>query len=40
MSMAGAFLGGVLVFRIGAPRLLTISVFLMAASNLLFAWLA
>src|SRR5471032_3265209 len=40
MSMAGAFLGGVLVFRIGAPRLLTISVFLMAASNLTFAWLA
>ena len=35
MSMAGAFLGGVLVFRIGAPRLLAISVFLMATSNLL-----
>ena len=34
MTMAGAFLGGVLVFRIGAPRLLAISVFLMAASNL------
>jgi PAT family beta-lactamase induction signal transducer AmpG len=40
MSMAGAFLGGVLVFRVGAPRLLAISVFLMAASNLTFAWLA
>lgn len=40
MSMAGAFLGGVLVFRVGAPRLLAISVFLMAASNLTFAWMA
>ena len=40
MSMAGAFLGGVLVFRVGAPRLLAASVFLMAASNLTFAWLA
>jgi PAT family beta-lactamase induction signal transducer AmpG len=40
MSMAGAFLGGVLVFRVGAPRLLAISVFLMATSNLTFAWLA
>ena len=40
MSMLGAFLGGVLVFRVGAPRLLAISVFLMAASNLTFAWLA
>ena len=40
MSIAGAFLGGVLVFRVGAPRLLAISVFLMATSNLTFAWLA
>jgi PAT family beta-lactamase induction signal transducer AmpG len=40
MTMAGAFLGGVLVFRVGAPRLLASSVFLMAASNLTFAWLA
>lgn len=40
MSMLGAFLGGVLVFRVGAPRLLASSVFLIAASNLAFAWLA
>jgi len=40
MSMLGAFLGGVLVFRVGAPRLLAASVFLMAVSNLTFAWLA
>jgi MFS transporter, PAT family, beta-lactamase induction signal transducer AmpG len=39
-SMLGALLGGVLVFRWGAARLLAPSVFLLAASNLTFAWLA
>jgi PAT family beta-lactamase induction signal transducer AmpG len=38
--MAGALLGGVLVFRLGAARLLAPSVFLLAVSNLAFAWLA
>jgi len=40
MSILGALLGGALVFRLGAPRLLAPSVFLIAASNLTFAWLA
>ena len=40
MSILGALLGGALVFRIGASRLLAPSVFLIAASNLTFAWLA
>jgi MFS transporter, PAT family, beta-lactamase induction signal transducer AmpG len=40
MSILGALLGGALVFRIGAPRLLAPSVFLIAVSNLTFAWLA
>jgi PAT family beta-lactamase induction signal transducer AmpG len=40
MSILGALLGGVLVFRLGAPRLLAPSVFLIAASNLTFSWLA
>jgi PAT family beta-lactamase induction signal transducer AmpG len=40
MSMAGAVLGGVLVFRVGAARLLAPSVVLIAGSNLAFAWLA
>jgi PAT family beta-lactamase induction signal transducer AmpG len=40
MTMAGALLGGVLVFRVGAARLLAPSVFLLAVSNLAFAWLA
>ncbi len=40
MSMLGALLGGVLVFRWGAPRLLAPSVVVIAASNLAFAWLA
>jgi len=40
MSILGALLGGALVFRIGAPRLLAPSVFLIAASNLTFSWLA
>lgn len=40
MSILGALLGGALVFRMGASRLLAPSVFLIAASNLTFAWLA
>lgn len=40
MSILGALLGGALVFRFGAARLLVMSVFLIAASNLTFAWLA
>ena len=40
MSIAGAFLGGMLVFRLGAARLLTAAVVMIAASNLTFAWLA
>jgi MFS transporter, PAT family, beta-lactamase induction signal transducer AmpG len=40
MSILGALLGGALVFRLGASRLLAPSVFLIAASNLLFSWLA
>ncbi|MDB5486437.1 MAG: transporter, partial [Reyranella sp.] len=40
MSILGALLGGALVFRVGAPRLLTVSVILIAVSNLTFTWLA
>ena len=40
MSILGALLGGALVYRIGAARLLAPAVFLIAASNLTFAWLA
>jgi MFS transporter, PAT family, beta-lactamase induction signal transducer AmpG len=40
MSILGALLGGALVFRFGAARLLVVSVFLIATSNLTFAWLA
>jgi MFS transporter, PAT family, beta-lactamase induction signal transducer AmpG len=40
MSILGALLGGALVFRIGAARLLAPSVFLIATSNLTFGWLA
>jgi MFS transporter, PAT family, beta-lactamase induction signal transducer AmpG len=40
MTSLGALLGGTLVFRLGASRLLAVSVFLIAASNLTFAWLA
>ena len=40
MSILGALLGGALVFRMGAARLLAPSVFLIAASNLTFGWLA
>ncbi len=40
MSILGALLGGALVFRVGTARLLAPSVFLIAASNLTFTWLA
>lgn len=40
MSILGALAGGALVFRVGAARLLAAAVFLIAASNLTFAWLA
>jgi MFS transporter, PAT family, beta-lactamase induction signal transducer AmpG len=40
MSILGALLGGALVFRMGASRLLAPSVFLIAVSNLTFAYLA
>lgn len=40
MSILGALLGGALVFRLGAARLLMPAVFLIAASNLTFSWLA
>jgi len=40
MSILGALLGGALVFRMGAARLLMPAVFLIAASNLTFSWLA
>ena len=40
MSILGALLGGVLVFRMGAARLLAPAVFLIAVSNLTFSWLA
>ncbi|MGE0151859.1 MAG: MFS transporter [Reyranellaceae bacterium] len=40
MTIFGAFVGGVLVFRIGAPRLLAPCVILTAGTNLFFAQLA
>ena len=40
MSILGALLGGMLVFRLGAARLLAPAVILIAASNLTFSWLA
>ena len=40
MSILGALLGGVLVFRLGASRLLAPAVILIAVSNLTFSWLA
>jgi PAT family beta-lactamase induction signal transducer AmpG len=40
MTLAGAFLGGVLALRIGVMRTLMLGAVLSAASNLLFAWLA
>ena len=40
MTLAGAFLGGVLALRFGVMRILMLGAVLSAASNLLFAWLA
>jgi PAT family beta-lactamase induction signal transducer AmpG len=40
MTLAGAFLGGVLSMRYGVLRILMLGAVLSAASNLLFAWLA
>ena len=39
MTLAGAFLGGVLALRVGVMRVLMLGAVLSAASNLLFAWL-
>lgn len=39
MTLAGAFLGGVLAIRFGVMRVLMLGAVLSAASNLLFAWL-
>jgi PAT family beta-lactamase induction signal transducer AmpG len=40
MTLAGAFIGGVLALRLGVMRVLMLGAVLSAASNLLFAWLA
>jgi PAT family beta-lactamase induction signal transducer AmpG len=40
MTLAGAFIGGVISLRIGVLRTLFLGALLSAASNLLFAWLA
>jgi PAT family beta-lactamase induction signal transducer AmpG len=40
MTLAGAFIGGVLALRFGVARILMLGAVLSAASNLLFAWLA
>lgn len=40
MTLAGAFVGGVLSMRFGVMRILMLGALLSAASNLLFAWLA
>ncbi len=40
MTLAGAFVGGVLAMRFGVMRILMLGATLSAASNLLFAWLA
>lgn len=40
MTLAGAFVGGVLALRLGVMRVLMLGAVLSAASNLLFAWLA
>ena len=40
MTLAGAFVGGVLALRFGVMRVLMLGAVLSAASNLLFAWLA
>jgi MFS transporter, PAT family, beta-lactamase induction signal transducer AmpG len=39
MTLAGAFVGGVLSMRVGVMRVLMLGAVLSAASNLLFAWL-
>ena len=39
MTLAGAFVGGVLAMRLGVMRVLMLGAVLSAASNLLFAWL-
>jgi PAT family beta-lactamase induction signal transducer AmpG len=40
MTLAGAFIGGILALRIGVMRTLFLGALLSAATNLLFAWLA
>ena len=40
MTLAGAFIGGVLSMRVGVMRILMLGAVLSAATNLLFAWLA
>jgi len=40
MTLAGAFIGGVLSMRLGVMRILMLGAILSAATNLLFAWLA
>ncbi len=40
MTLAGAFVGGVLSLRLGVMRVLMLGAILSAASNLLFAWMA
>ncbi len=40
MTLAGAFVGGVLSMRLGVMRVLMLGALLSAGSNLLFAWLA
>lgn len=40
MTLAGAFVGGVLTLRFGVLRILLVGAILSAVSNLLFAWLA
>ncbi|MFM7025436.1 MAG: AmpG family muropeptide MFS transporter, partial [Limnohabitans sp.] len=40
MTLAGAFVGGVLSSRLGVMRVLMLGAALSAASNLLFAWLS
>jgi PAT family beta-lactamase induction signal transducer AmpG len=40
MTLAGAFMGGLLAMRFGVMRVLMLGAVLSAASNLLFAWLA
>ena len=39
MTLAGAFIGGVLALRLGVMRVLMLGAVLSAASNVLFAWL-